>query len=123
MRRKAISDFLFKSASDVGSITSYVTAVSCNDVIYAIGGTSSGLDSLKSVEKYDCKADRWFNVNEMNIGRRGHFACVMQGKIFVVGGRNDKYKPVREIECYDPLTKKWDIVGEYDYTVYLMIIL
>ena len=25
MRRKAISDYLFKSASDVGSITSYVT--------------------------------------------------------------------------------------------------
>ena len=108
-------DQLWETVSSMQTPRNEFAAVSCNDVIYAIGGTSCGLDSLKSVEKYDCKADRWFNVNEMNIERRGHFACVMQGKIFVVGGRNDKYKPVREIECYDPLTKKWDIVGKFDY--------
>ena len=40
----------------------------------------------------------------------GHSACVMQGKIFVVGGENDEDMAENEIECYDPSTDKWQIV-------------
>ena len=95
-------------------------AVSCNNIIYAIGGTSNGFNALKSVERFISKwsafgEDKWTYVSEMNIGRRGHSACVMQGKIFVAGGSDDKNKPVREIECYDPSICRWLIVGEVDY--------
>ena len=51
----------------------------------------------------------------MNIERCFHSACVMQDKIFVVGGLNAERKPVKEIECYDPLTERWEIVARiYD---------
>ena len=50
----------------------------------------------------------------MNIERNGHSACVMQGKIFVVGGLNDKDEAVKEIECYDPSTDRWEIVANID---------
>ena len=93
---------------------SYFAAVSCDDSIYAIGGWNNILKALKSVEKYDCAADKWIYVSEMNIERRGHSACVMQDKIFVIGGRNPEEEPVKEIERYDPSTDKWEIVAKID---------
>ena len=124
-------DQSWKSVSSMQISRSSFAAVTCNDFIYAIGGYSGfkynylGLvmpfvfplicrNVLKSVEKYDCAADKWIYVSEMNIERHGHSACVMQGKIFVVGGRNAHYKPVKEIECYNPSTDKWEIVARID---------
>ena len=89
----------------------FFAALSCNDVIYVIGGCNDKSNAVKTVEKYDCASDKWIYVSEMNIERYGHSACVMQGKIFVVGGCNADSKPVREIECYDPSTDKWEIVA------------
>ena len=90
---------------------SLFAAVSCDDVIYAIGGTSDDFNVLKSVEKYDCAADKWIYVSEMNIERIRHSVCVMQGKIYVVGGENAECKLVKEMECYDPSTDRWGIVA------------
>ena len=47
----------------------------------------------------------------MKIGRRGHAACVLQDKIYVVGGINAEKNYVKEIECYDPDTKAWETCG------------
>ena len=102
-------DQSWKLVSSMQTPRSWFAAVSCDDVIYAIGGRSNDFKFLKSVEKYDCAADKWIYVNEMNIGRHLHSACVMHGKIFVVGGGNAR--PVKEIECYDPSTDRWEIVA------------
>ena len=50
----------------------------------------------------------------MNIERHKHSACVMQNKIFVVGGQNAEEESVKEIERYDPSTDKWEIVAKID---------
>ena len=89
-------------------------AVSCDDVIYAIGNWNDDLKALKSTEKYDCAADKWIYVSEMNIGRWRHSACFMQGRIFIIGGHNAEEEPVKEIERYDPSTDKWEIVARID---------
>ena len=47
----------------------------------------------------------------MNIERTGHAACVLQGKIYVVGGVNNSNKTVKKIECYDPGNDTWATVG------------
>ena len=110
-------DQVWKSVSSMQTPRSWFAAVSCNDVIYVIGGckdNSQFVKALKIVEKYDYTADKWIYVSEMNIERRSHSACVMQGKIFVVGGLNAERKPVKEIECYDPLTDRWEIVARID---------
>ena len=47
----------------------------------------------------------------MDAERRGHSACVMQDKIYVVGGKNAKNEFVLKIECYDFSSCRWSIVG------------
>ena len=91
---------------------SLFAAVACNNFVYAIGGVSNG-ETHKTVEKYDLNKSEWSFVTSMNVERSNHVACVLKGKIFVVGGldaRNNKI--VRTIDCYDPATNEWKIVGE-----------
>ena len=54
----------------------------------------------------------WTNVNSMNVERYFHAACVLQDKIYVVGGGNAAGNVVKSIECYDPELDRWEIVGE-----------
>ena len=93
-------------------------AVSCDDTIYAIGGTSDGFNALKSVEKFDCAADKWIYVSEMDIKRWEHAACVMQGRIFVIGGRNAECKLVKIIKCNDSSTDRWEIALRIEDNVF-----
>ena len=59
-----------------------------------------------NIERYDLRSDSWHHVAEMN-GRRLQFGvAVVEGKIFVVGGR-DGLKTLNSVECYDPSTKAW----------------
>ena len=110
-------DQVWKSVSSMQTPRRGLAAVSCNDVIYVIGGYNNS-KVLKTVEKYNYTADKWIYVSEINIERCLHSACVMQGKIFVVGGCNAERKPVKEIECYDPLTERWEIVASIDDDIF-----
>ena len=90
----------------------WLAAVNCDGEIYAIGGQAAYDNSttMKSVEKYDFAVNRWKYVNDMNHERNSHAACVLQGKIYVVGGLNKSYQPVKVIECYDPGNDTWATV-------------
>jgi len=79
----------------------------------AVGG-SSGKKVLNSVEKYDPDTDDWTYVSSMHFKRRKHAACVINGKIIVVGGTSDTGQPVHEIECYNPSIDEWCIVGKIE---------
>ncbi|CAK8684650.1 unnamed protein product [Clavelina lepadiformis] len=95
----------------------WFAAVALNDThIYAIGGKAGNEDATvqKSVERYDVTTNKWADVSEMNVERHAHAACVLQGKIYVVGGGDKNNSAVKSIECYDPTTNKWTIVGETD---------
>ena len=97
-----------------------LAAVACKDCIYAIGGRSGDnpQSQLKTVEKYDATLNRWSLVEEMKFYRVGHFACVLNGKIFVIGGRDADGTIVREIEVYDPNTNTWSVVGQTTAKLY-----
>ena len=90
----------------------WLAAVNCDGEIYAIGGQYGDANTtrLKSVEKYDSATNQWKYVSDMNIERTAHAACVLQGKIYVVGGLNKTNKVVKEIECYDPGKGTWTTV-------------
>ena len=47
----------------------------------------------------------------MKTERAEHSACVLNGKIIVIGGRNANGQAVREIESYDPQNDMWSVVG------------
>ena len=89
----------------------WFAAVNCQGQIYAIGGMNETSDgrkiTLKSVEKYNPVKKRWTYVSDMKTERCEHAACVLRGKIFVVGGTNASNETVKTIECYDPATDKW----------------
>ena len=55
-------------------------------VSYVIEGLRSVFNALKSVEKYYCASDKWIYVNDIEIKISENSVCVMEGKIFVVGG-------------------------------------
>jgi len=87
-------------------------AVNCGGKIYAIGGKSRQNPATNSVEVYS-NYD-WHYVRSMKFARRGHAACVVDGKIIVVGGVDAYLHPVHDIECYNPNTGKWNIVGRIE---------
>ena len=92
---------------------SELAAVACNDCIYAIGGRSGDNPEswLKTVEKYDATVNKWSFVEEMKFHRMGHVACVLNKKIYVIGDMDVNGNVVEEIECYNPNTNTWSIVG------------
>ena len=93
----------------------WFAAVNFKEIVFAIGGKPTNCrdqSTLKSVEIYNSEEDKWSYVSDMNIERRGHSACVLQNKIYVVGGVNTNDFAVKEIECYDIATNKWSIIGE-----------
>ena len=95
----------------------YMAAVNCGGCIYAIGGVDRNKQTLKTVEKFDPVVKQWCNVQRMNYSRWFHAACVLRGKIYVVGGKNDNGL-VEVVECYDPANDTWRIVDNVTHDVY-----
>ena len=92
-------------------------AVSCNDFIYAIGGYFPEV-IFQSVEKYDLCKDEWIFIACMSVERHYHKACVLQGKVYVIGGKKDGFENVKIMECYDPTTNHWNSFGETEEELY-----
>ena len=98
----------------------HVAAVCCMGYIYAIGGQSEPPTdfctsaTLKSVEKFDPARNEWAPVASMNFRRACHSACVMNNRIYVVGGLDENNEVVTQIECYDPTFNVWTIVKDTD---------
>ena len=82
--------------------------VSYNGFIYVTGGYRD--KAVESVERYEPRTNKWTALKSMNIARHRHSACVLRGKIYVVGGIDSTDSLARKVECYDPLNDVWRIV-------------
>jgi hypothetical protein len=71
--------------------------------IHAIGGMDWGLNTLSTVEIYDILKDEWIPGKEMP-SRRSHFgnSCVVDGKIYIIGGTPDWPIGLSTNEQYTP---------------------
>ncbi|XP_038049945.1 kelch-like protein 24 [Patiria miniata] len=91
----------------------FATVAVEND-IYVIGGQAEHGDSmsetLSDVWRYDSITDTWSKVAGMNKPRHGHGAAVVDGKIYVVGGKMGWAKKFNDIERYDPASNMWACV-------------
>ncbi|XP_071799008.1 kelch-like protein 24 [Asterias amurensis] len=91
----------------------FATAAVDND-IYVIGGQADHGDSmsetLSDVWRYDSITDTWSKVAGMNKPRHGHGIAVVDGKIYVVGGKVGWAKKFNDIERYDPASNIWACV-------------
>ncbi|XP_006303757.2 F-box/kelch-repeat protein At4g29370 [Capsella rubella] len=76
--------------------------------IYVIGATMyDDLEPSSDVRVYDCRSHTWRNVPNMKRERRNAFACVLDEKIYVMGGCScyDKYSSW--FEMFDIKTRTW----------------
>ena len=98
----------------------WLASVICNGIIYAIGGQTDCKEKIttSTVETYNFGENKWVYVSSMITERSAHAACVMNGKIYVVGGLDASNKTVKSIECYDPETDSWSVVGNIDVSLY-----
>ena len=65
-------------------------------------------EDLPTVEMYDPDTDTWTPRADMPTPRNTS-SCVVDGKIYVIGGTSDKVKSFRldTVEVYDPATDTW----------------
>ena len=54
--------------------------------------TPSGMQALKTVERYSRAKNEWVPVNSMPMQRRGAACCGLDGKLYVAGGYQDGYE-------------------------------
>ena len=54
----------------------------------------------------------------MEFEKREHAVCGLDGKIYVVGGRDGDKKAVKAIESYDSDDNSWSVATETKYELY-----
>jgi RNA polymerase sigma factor (sigma-70 family) len=85
-------------------INSSVSVV--DGIIYAIGGGNM----IPTVEAYDPKIDKWVKKADMNVGRNNLCTCVVNGRIYAIGGLGGNpaaLTPLSALEEYDPVKDMW----------------
>lgn len=91
--------------------------------IYCIGGMSNNLTSQQSsktgaIEVYDPATDMWQTKKPIPITRMQLEANVVNGKIYLIGGRTGgQYSTLSLNEVYDPTTETWATKTPMPYPV------
>ena len=77
------------------------------DTFYVIGGQAQLFVSNNEVQVYDPVAETWTPRAKMLSPRYNHRISVVNGKIYVIGGWNER-KALSSIEMYDPTLNRWE---------------
>jgi N-acetylneuraminic acid mutarotase len=76
-------------------------AVTVGNAIYLIGGNAGYIfEAYTTSERYDPLKDNWASGPELNIGRYQFGAAALDGKIYVIGGRNKEAKSEATVEIF-----------------------
>ncbi|KAL5018240.1 hypothetical protein ScPMuIL_003962 [Solemya velum] len=73
-------------------------------VMLVIGGQAP--KAIRSVECYDFKEDRWFQIAEMPSRRCRCGVAILNGLVYAVGGFNGSLR-VRTVDVFDPVKDTW----------------
>lgn len=73
-------------------------------VLLVVGGQAP--KAIRSVECYDFKEEKWYQVTEMPARRCRAGLSVINGKVYAVGGFNGSLR-VRTVDAYDPTMDTW----------------
>ncbi|XP_014770021.1 kelch-like protein 2 [Octopus bimaculoides] len=80
------------------------TPIGLPKVLLVLGGQAP--KAIKSVECYDFKEERWYQLAEMPIRRCRCGVAVVNGLVYVVGGFSGSLR-VRTVDAYDPVKDVW----------------
>ncbi|CAL5203695.1 unnamed protein product [Lathyrus oleraceus] len=79
-----------------------------NGLVYIAGGYGVNGDSLSSVEMYDPDTDKWILIESLRRPRWGCFACGLEGKLYVMGGRSSfTIGNSKSVDIYNPEKHSW----------------
>jgi hypothetical protein len=95
-----ISDFP-ETSGGVVSVAVY------NGLIYVFGGGFWTV--LKTTYVYNPQTDTWTRKSDMPTQRTVAQACLVNGKIYVIGGATAENYPSDAVEAYDPVSDSWEI--------------
>jgi len=107
----AKADFTWTQKADMPITKTQHSTNVVGGKIYSIGGWNAieewnpQWDALKRVDEYDPTTDTWTRKADMPTGRGHTNACVVDGKIYVIGG--DDGLGISAVEVYDPVTDTW----------------
>ena len=74
--------------------------------IFVAGGLRNG-KKLKTCEIYNISTNEWQLVAKLNVPRcYGSMVC-LNGKLYVLGGGNDRNQRELSVECFDPANGQW----------------
>ena len=95
----------WREIGDMPAAKSSHTASVINGKIYVIGGffRGNGLDikDFKTIEIYHPEPGRWTQKPDMPVGKSGHVAEVINGKIYIFTGADTDDAPFATVEVYD----------------------
>jgi len=87
------------------SIGGVVSVAVFNELVYVFGG--GYYNGLKTVYAYNPQTDTWTKKSDMLTPRTVSQACLVNGKIYVIGGATSEYNPTDAVEEYDPANDTW----------------
>lgn len=76
------------------------------EMIYLLGGETSFMKEVKSVERYNCETMQWEMVKSMTEARASFTVATLQDKLYVIGGYR-RGRKLNSMECYDPVQNAW----------------
>ena len=74
--------------------------------IYLLGGRDNK-DIRREVEVYDPVQNNWSSAHDLRRNREGLAGAVFNDRIYAIGGQEDNYKLIDEIEWYDQPADNW----------------
>lgn len=107
----------WEQKADMPTARSGVSVLVVDGKIYAIGGAEVkkfqvgpgwgySIKRLPAVEVYDPITDTWIQKADMPVARSGS-TCVVDEKIYLIGGANEKQWRLEIVDVYDPATDTW----------------
>ena len=98
-------------------------SASCGEFAFVAGGfgpekpekpEKSTLKLLNSAERYNSLSGQWEPLPPMSVPRQKCSGFYMDGKFYVIGGKDANHQPIMSGEEYNPLTMTWrTIEGMY----------
>lgn len=80
----------------------YVAAGAADQIV-----AGSGLEAVSPLQVYDPATNTWSMKAAMPFASFGGFAGVIDGKLYVAGGRDAISRVINSVRVYDPLTDTW----------------
>ncbi|WNO11066.1 Kelch repeat-containing protein [Teredinibacter sp. KSP-S5-2] len=79
--------------------------------VHVIGGRAIKNGKLQDTSSHwVLDGDRWYQAAPLKLARNSAASCVVNGQIYVAGGRLDGAEPKNQslFECYNPKTDSWE---------------